>query len=234
MVNLSVNVNKIATLRNARGQNTPNLNLVTASIMKFGADSITIHPRPDQRHIKRQDVFSLAKMIDNKVEFNIEGYPSEEFIKMVLEVRPHQVTLVPDKPDALTSLEGWDTVKHKKQLDKYIQLFKEYNIRSSIFIHPDIAMVEGAAILDVDRIELFTGIYANDAITLEKYVQCSHYANERGLGVNAGHDLDLQNLTQFVHSMPFLDEVSIGHALISESLFLGLEKTIHSYNDILK
>ena len=234
MVNLSVNVNKIATLRNARGQNKPNLNLVTESIINFGADSITVHPRPDQRHITRQDVFSLSKMIYNKVEFNIEGYPSKEFIKMVLEVRPHQVTLVPDKPDTLTSLEGWDTVQHKKKLDKYIQLFKKYNIRSSIFIHPDIAMVEGAAILDADRIELFTGIYANDAITLEKYVQCSHYANERGLGVNAGHDLDLQNLTQFVHSMPFLDEVSIGHALISESLFLGLEKTIHSYNDILK
>ena len=234
MVNLSVNVNKIATLRNARGQNKPNLNRVTESIIKFGADSITIHPRPDQRHITRQDVFSLSKIIDNKVEFNIEGYPSEEFIKMVLKVKPNQVTLVPDKPDALTSLEGWDTVKYKQKLEKNINLFKKHKIRSSIFINPDLTMVEGAALLNADRIELFTGIYANDPTTLDAYIQCSYYANERGLGVNAGHDLDLKNLTNFVNAMPFLDEVSIGHALISESLFLGLEKTIYLYNDILK
>ena len=233
MTKLSVNVNKIATLRNARGNNIPNLEFVTSSILDFGSDGITIHPRPDQRHITEKDVFSLSQIVKNRVEFNIEGYPSKEFIDLVLKVKPDQVTLVPDKPNVLTSLEGWDTIKDKIMLTDTIEELREHGIRVSVFIHPNIDMVEGAAIINVDSIELFTGLYAHDKSTIESYVNCSKYANKIGLGVNAGHDLDLNNLPFFIKKIPFLDEVSIGHALISESLFFGLKETIKRYKKIL-
>ena len=233
MTQLSVNVNKIATLRNARGNNIPNLEFITESILSFGADGITVHPRPDERHITRQDIFQLSKLLKEKVEFNIEGYPSEEFIDLVLDVRPQQVTLVPDKPHAITSLEGWDTIKHKSMLREIIKILKSYKIRTSIFIHPDINMIAGVAELNADRVELFTGIYADSKKSIELYVEASEYANKHGIGVNAGHDLNLDNLPFFIQKMPFLEEVSIGHALISESLLLGLETTIHKYKKIL-
>ncbi len=234
MTRLSVNVNKIATLRNSRGNNVPNLEKVTHSIIMFGADGITIHPRPDQRHIKYQDAFDLGLIVKQKVEFNIEGFPSDKFVDMVLQIKPHQVTLVPDKENVLTSLEGWDTIKEKIILKNVIKEFNNNGIRTSIFINPKVNMVEGAAAVNADRIELFTGIYAHSKIMINNYVECSEYANRIGLGVNAGHDLNLKNLSFFVDKMPFLDEVSIGHALISESLFLGLENTINMYKRILQ
>jgi len=234
MTKLSVNVNKIATLRNARGNNVPNLEMFTNSIIDFGADGITIHPRPDERHIKYQDVFKLASIVKDRVEFNIEGFPSDRFMNMVLEVKPDQVTLVPDKEDVLTSLNGWDTIQHNIFLKDIIQDLKNSGIRSSVFIHPEIKMVEGAAFVNADRIELFTGLYADSKNMITNYVECSQQANLLKMGVNAGHDLDVKNLGFFVQSMPFLDEVSIGHALISESLFLGLEKNINIYKSILK
>ena len=233
MTKLSVNVNKIATLRNARGNNIPNLDLVTSSIITFGADGITIHPRPDERHITRKDVFSLSNIVKNKVDFNIEGYPSKEFIELVLKIQPEQVTLVPDKPGVLTSLEGWDTIKYQSILKNIVQDLKKNNIRVSVFIHPDINMVKGAAKINADMIELFTGIYAHSNDTIDAYINCSQQASQLGIQVNAGHDLDLKNLPFFIKKMPFLNEVSIGHALISESLFFGLEKTINQYKKIL-
>ena len=234
MTKLSVNVNKIATLRNARGNNIPDLKLATSAIIDFGADGITIHPRPDQRHIKEEDVFLISEIVKNRVEFNIEGYPSKAFMKLVLQIKPDQITLVPDKPDVLTSLNGWDTLKNKFFLQEIIDELKSQGIRVSIFIHPNIKMLEGAAVLNTDRVELFTGLYAYQKNSIQEYIQCSQYAYQLGLGVNAGHDLSLDNLTFFINNMPVLDEVSIGHALISESLFLGLEETIHRYKKILK
>ena len=234
MTKLSVNVNKIATLRNARGNNIPNLEMVTKSIIDFGADGITMHPRPDERHIKYQDVFDLASIIKEKVEFNIEGFPSDRFMSMVLEVKPHQVTLVPDKEDVLTSLNGWDTIKHKIFLKDIIKDLQNSGIRSSVFIHPEIEMVEGASFVNADRIELFTGLYADSKNAIANYVECSKQANLMSMGVNAGHDLDSENLDFFIKNMPFLDEVSIGHGLISESLFLGLQNTINVYKNILQ
>ena len=233
MTRLSVNVNKIATLRNSRGTNMPNLELVTESIIRFGADGITIHPRPDERHIKYSDISPIADLTKDKVEFNIEGFPSEKFLKKVLEVKPDQVTLVPDKPDTLTSLEGWDTIKHQDMLKQIVKDLQQDDIRVSIFIHPNLEMVKAITKINADRIELFTGLYAENKNTINEYIQCSQYAHTCGIGVNAGHDLDLENLSFFVEKMPFLDEVSIGHALISESLFLGLEKTIKMYKEIL-
>ena len=234
MTKLSVNVNKIATLRNARGNNIPDLNIATSAIIDFGADGITIHPRPDQRHIKEEDVFLISEIVKNRVEFNIEGYPSKAFMKLVLKIKPDQITLVPDKPDVLTSLNGWDTLKNKFFLQEITDELKSQGIRVSIFIHPNIKMLEGAAVLNTDRVELFTGLYAYQKNNIQEYIQCSEYAHQLGLGVNAGHDLSLDNLTFFVNNMPVLDEVSIGHALISESLFLGLEETIRRYKNILK
>ena len=233
MTQLSVNVNKIATLRNSRGGNIPNLDLVVNSIMNFGVDGITIHPRPDERHIKKKDVLSISKIIRDKVEFNIEGFPSDQFIDMVLRVKPNQVTLVPDSPNVLTSLEGWNILKNKELLKRVVKIFKDHKIRTSIFIDPDLSMVQGAASINSDRIELFTGIYADNPHTISSYIDCSSYANKIGLGVNAGHDLNLENLPFFIKEIPFLNEVSIGHALISESLFLGLEDTINRYKKIL-
>ncbi len=233
MTKLSVNVNKIATLRNARGNNIPDLKFVTSSIIDFGADGITIHPRPDQRHIKEEDVFLISQIVKNKVEFNIEGYPSKEFMNLVLKIKPDQITLVPDKPEVLTSLYGWDTVENKFFLKDITEELKSQGMRVSIFIHPDIKMLEGAAGVNADRVELFTGLYAHNN-SIQKYINCSQHAGKFGLGVNAGHDLSLDNLPFFVENMPILDEVSIGHALISESLFLGLEETISRYKNILK
>ena len=233
MTKLSVNVNKIATLRNARGNNIPNLESTTASIIEFGADGITIHPRPDQRHIKSSDILQISNIIQNKVEFNIEGFPSKNFLKTVLKIKPDQVTLVPDGPNVLTSLEGWDTITHKKMLTNVVNDLKNSGIRTSIFIHPTLDMVKAVSEINADRIELFTGIYAAQHHTIDSYVACSEYAKDVGIGINAGHDLDLKNLPFFVKNMPFLDEVSIGHALISESLFLGLEQTVKMYKKIL-
>ena len=233
MTRLSVNVNKIATLRNARGNNIPDLESVTASIIRFGSDGITIHPRPDERHIKYSDISPISDLTKDKVEFNIEGFPSEKFLKKVLEVKPDQVTLVPDKPDTLTSLEGWDTIKNRDMLKKIIQTLRSSDIRVAIFVHPNLDMLKGAFEIQADRIELFTGIYAEKKQTIDSYVACSEYAHSVGMGVNAGHDLDLNNLPFFIGAMPYLNEVSIGHALISESLFLGLEKTIKMYKEIL-
>ena len=233
MVNLSVNVNKIATLRNSRGNNIPNLESVTKSIIQFGANGITVHPRPDERHIKKDDVFNLAPIVKTSVEFNIEGFPSNEFIDMVIQAKPNQVTLVPDSEHVLTSLHGWDTIKEKHFLQNVIVELKNHSIRTSIFIHPEIKMLEGASVIGADRVELFTGIYANDKKAIDLYVKCDKYAKKINMGLNAGHDLDLKNLSFFIHNMPNLNEVSIGHALISESLFLGLENTINMYKRIL-
>ena len=234
MTKLSVNINKIATLRNSRGGNVPNLESVTESIIDFGADGITIHPRPDQRHITKQDVSLISDVIGQKVEFNIEGFPSDEFINMVLKIQPNQVTLVPDKENVLTSLEGWDTIKEKNLLKNIVKELRNNKIRTSIFIHPEINMLEGACEIESDRVELFTGLYAHSAETINSYVECSQYAKKNGIGLNAGHDLNLNNLSFFVKSMPFLEEVSIGHALISESLYFGLEKTINMYKKLLQ
>ena len=234
MTRLSVNINKAATLRNARGGNNPNLIQFAIDCERFGADGITIHPRPDQRHIRHEDVFILADIVKPKVEFNIEGYPSDEFIKLVVQTKPTQVTLVPDSPNALTSLQGWDTIKERPLLHDVIQEFKSHAIRSSLFVHPNIKMIEGASNVGADRIELFTGIYARSDKKINLYIESSREANKMGLGVNAGHDLNLKNLSLFIDKVPFLDEVSIGHALISESLFLGLENTINMYKRVLE
>lgn len=232
MTRLSVNVNKIATLRNARGGNLPDVVQVAQSIESYGAQGITIHPRPDERHIKRQDVYDLKKVV--KTEFNIEGYPSEDFITMVLEVKPEQVTLVPDPPDVLTSNAGWNTVKESSFLQETISRFKEAGIRTSIFIEVDLRMIESARATGTDRIELYTEDYVKKhqtdcAKAIEPYVKAAILANEMGLGLNAGHDLNLHNLKFFREKIPSLLEVSIGHALISDALYLGLEETVKRY-----
>lgn len=232
MTKLSVNINKIATLRNSRGGNTPNLVQVAIDIQEFGAEGITIHPRPDERHIRYQDVFDLKPIVTT--EYNIEGNPIEQFIKMVLEIKPTQVTLVPDAIDALTSNAGWDTLKNKTFLTEVITEFKRNNIRTSIFIDPDLKMIEGAIYTGADRIELYTEAFAKqydlgNCKAIEPYVKAAALANTLGLGINAGHDLSLDNIEFFAKNIPQLLEVSIGHALISESLYLGLENVINMY-----
>jgi len=236
MTKLSVNINKIATLRNARGEDYPNLVRTTKDIIKFGAEGITIHPRPDERHIKYSDAYDLKQNIST--ELNIEGNPSKKFINMVCEVKPDQVTLVPDESDAITSNSGWDTVKNFDFLKDIIEEFKSNSIRVSIFIDPDIKMLEGAKKINADRVELFTGPYAKQYINdksnaINKYIDCSEIANKIGIELNAGHDLNQQNLEFFKNNIVNLKEVSIGHALISESLYFGLESTIKSYLKIL-
>ncbi len=236
MTKLSVNINKIATLRNARGGNSPNLVKVAVDCQKFGADGITVHPRPDERHITAKDVFELKPII--KSEYNIEGYPSENFLKMVLEVKPEQVTLVPDKPDVLTSCAGWDTIKHRVFLQEVITLLKENKIRTSIFVDPVISIIEGAKNCKADRIELYTEDYskiyfANKKKAIKPYVMAANIAHSLGLGINAGHDLNLENLQFFAQQIPNLAEVSIGHALISDAIYLGLENTIQMYKRLL-
>lgn len=234
MTHLSVNINKIATLRNARGGNNPDVIKVALDCEKFGADGITVHPRPDERHITYKDVQDLKKVL--RTEFNIEGNPTEEkFVKLVLDTKPHQVTLVPDAQGQLTSDHGWDTVKHQDYLIKTIALFKNAGIRVSIFVDPITSMVEAAATTGTDRIELYTESYASaftkglHETAIEPYKQASLLAHSLGLGINAGHDLDLQNLAFFKKSIPHLDEVSIGHALVCDSLYLGLHNTIQLY-----
>ena len=236
MVRLSVNINKIATLRNARGGNSPNLVKAAVDCQKFGADGITVHPRPDERHITTKDVFELKPII--KSEYNIEGYPSENFLKMVLEVKPEQVTLVPDKPDVLTSCAGWDTIKHRVFLQEVITLLKENKIRTSIFVDPVTSIIEGAKNCKADRIELYTEDYsksyfANKKKAIKPYVMAANIAHSLGLGINAGHDLNLENLQFFAQQIPNLAEVSIGHALISDAIYLGLENTIQMYKRLL-
>ena len=234
MTHLSVNVNKIATLRNARGGNNPDVIKVALDCEKFGADGITVHPRPDERHIPYKDVHDLKKVLTT--EFNIEGNPTEEkFVRLVLETKPHQVTLVPDAEGQLTSDHGWDTVKNQDYLIKTIALFKNAGIRVSIFVDPITAMVEAAATTGTDRIELYTESYAsafakgNKETAIAPYSEAAILAHKLGLGINAGHDLDLQNLAYFKNAIPHLNEVSIGHALVCDSLYLGLHNTIQLY-----
>lgn len=232
MTKLSVNINKIATLRNSRGGNTPNLVQVAIDIQGFGAEGITIHPRPDERHIRYQDVFDLKPIVTT--EYNIEGNPIEQFMKIVLEVKPTQVTLVPDAINALTSNAGWDTIKNKAFLTEIIAEFKRNKIRTSIFIDPDLKMIEGAIKTGADRIELYTEEFAKqydlgNFKAIEPYIKAAELANTLGLGINAGHDLSLDNIEYFAKNIPQLLEVSIGHALISESLYLGLENVINMY-----
>ena len=236
MTKLSVNINKIATLRNARGENLPDLLNSAIDIINFGADGITIHPRPDERHIKYSDAIDLGKIITK--EFNIEGNPNEKFMKLVSDIKPTQVTLVPDSIDTLTSNSGWNTKDNFPFLKDVINELKSYSIRVSIFVDPNIEMIEYAKKLSADRIELFTGNYAkqyanNKENAIGKYVECSHYAKKIDIGLNAGHDLSQENLKYFNDSIKNLLEVSIGHALICESIYNGLEKTIKSYLDIL-
>ncbi len=234
MTHLSVNINKIATLRNARGGNNPDVIKVALDCEKFGADGITVHPRPDERHITYKDVHDLKTVLTT--EFNIEGNPTEEkFVKLVLETKPHQVTLVPDVQGQLTSDHGWDTVKNQDYLIKTIALFKNAGIRVSIFVDPVTAMVEAAATTGTDRIELYTESYAyafakgNKETAILPYTEAANLAHQLGLGINAGHDLDLQNLAYFKNAVPDLNEVSIGHALVCDSLYLGLHNTIQLY-----
>lgn len=232
MTKLSVNVNKIATLRNARGGNVPDLVKTSLDIESFGAQGITIHPRPDERHIRYQDAFDLKKVV--KTELNIEGNPVEKFINLVLEVKPEQVTLVPDAVDAITSNAGWDTVAHRSFLQEVIAEFKSNGIRTSIFVDPVLEMVEGAKETGTDRIELYTEAFAEgfkkgDPNAVKPYVEAALLAQDLNLGLNAGHDLSLDNIKFFADSIPGLLEVSIGHALIAEALYMGLEKTINSY-----
>lgn len=232
MTKLSVNINKIATLRNARGGNTPNLVQVAIDIQAFGAEGITIHPRPDERHIRYQDVYDLKPIITT--EYNIEGNPIEEFMKMVLAVKPTQVTLVPDAINALTSNAGWNTIKNQALLTEIIDEFRRNNIRTSIFIDADLKMIEGAIKTGTDRIELYTEEFAKqydlgNYKAIEPYVKAAELANSLRLGINAGHDLNLENIEFFAKNIPNLLEVSIGHALISESLYLGLENVVNVY-----
>ena len=236
MTNLSVNINKIATLRNARGENVPDLLKVAADCEAFGADGITVHPRPDERHIRRDDVYRLRPLV--KTEFNIEGYPSPEFMELVMQVKPEQVTLVPDAPDALTSSAGWNVGQHMEFLTSIVDRLREGGIRSSIFVGTDIENVQLAARTGADRIELYTKPYAdlypeNPEAAVAPFVEAAHAAFSAGLGVNAGHDLSLVNLAYFHSNIPRLSEVSIGHALICDALYLGLEKTIREYKECL-
>lgn len=237
MTRLSVNINKIATLRNARGGNIPNVLTVAVDCQKFGAQGITVHPRPDERHIRYQDVRDIKPFITS--EFNIEGYPSLKFIDLVLEVKPDQVTLVPDPPDALTSNQGWDIIKNLSFLKDVITELKQAGIRTSLFVDTDLKNIESAIKTETDRIELYTEPYAKDfSINREKaiapFIKAAVTANNNGLELNAGHDLNLDNLKYFYDNIPGLLEVSIGHALISDALYFGLEKTIQLYLDQLK
>ncbi len=236
MAKLSVNINKIATLRNARGENIPDLINSAIDIINFGADGITVHPRPDERHIKYNDVLELSNVLNK--EFNIEGNPNDNFMKLVRDVKPTQVTLVPDSIEAITSNSGWNTKENFSFLKDTIEELKSYSIRTSVFVDPQLEMIEYAKKLSADRIELFTGQYAklfskDKEIAIKPYIECANLAEEIKIGVNAGHDLNQDNLKYFKDSINNLLEVSIGHALICESIYEGLEKTIKSYLDIL-
>lgn len=237
MTKLSVNINKIATLRNARGGNIPDLLKAATDIQAFGAEGITIHPRPDERHIRYKDAYDLKSIV--YTEYNIEGNPIKKFMDLVLEIKPTQVTLVPDEDDVLTSNAGWDTIKNKDYLTDIIGILKENGIRTSIFVDPVLKMIEGAKATGTDRIELYTESYAHQYSLgnkdgIKTYVESALLANELGLGINAGHDLNLDNIAYFKQKIPNLLEVSIGHALISESLYLGLDNVVNMYLHRLK
>lgn len=232
MTRLSVNINKIATLRNARGGNNPDVIKVALDCERFGAQGITVHPRPDERHIRYADVIQLKNVVTT--EFNIEGYPDERYMKIIRETRPAQATLVPDAPDAITSNAGWDTIKNKSLLLDICKEIKSLGVRVSVFVDPLPKMVEGAAVVGADRVELYTEPYAHEfliqkEIAVKPYIESARVAHEAKLGVNAGHDLDLNNLKFLHQNIPLLDEVSIGHALISDALYFGLENTIQLY-----
>ena len=234
---LSVNINKIATLRNARGGNMPNVLQVALDCERFGAQGITVHPRPDERHIRYTDVFELKPKLTT--EFNIEGYPNERFIQLVFDAKPAQVTLVPDPPGVLTSNAGWDTIKHFDYLKGIVKDFQDKGIRTSIFIETDAKLIENAAKIGTDRVELYTESYAtnypnNKEEAIKEFVEAARIAQEVGLGLNAGHDLSLENLKYFAENIPGLLEVSIGHALISDALYFGLENTIQMYLNQLR
>lgn len=234
---LSVNINKVATIRNARGGNNPDVIKVAKDCEAFGADGITVHPRPDERHIRRADVLDLQAVL--RTEFNIEGYPSREFLDLVLRVRPSQVTLVPDKPDQLTSNSGWNTEKEQDFLRDVLNDLRGAGIRSSIFIDADVRMAEFAAKAGADRVELYTGPYAhmyskNPEKAIEPFLETAKRVKQLGIGLNAGHDLSLENLKYFTDVIPWVDEVSIGHALICDALYMGLEATIAAYKNCLK
>lgn len=232
MTKLSVNINKIATLRNSRGGNYPNVVQVAKDVQKFGAQGVTIHPRPDERHIRYQDAYDLKPIV--YTEFNIEGNPIPKFVELVLDLKPTQVTLVPDADDAITSNAGWDTLKHKHFLTEIIQEFKRNNIRTSIFVDANEAMIEGAKTTDTERIELYTESFAHQYSLgnkngIEPYIKAAILANKLELGINAGHDLSLENIHFFKENIPNLLEVSIGHALIAEALYLGLDNVVNMY-----
>lgn len=237
MARLSVNINKFATLRNSRGGNNPDVLKVAADCEKFGAEGITIHPRPDERHIRYTDAIALKDIVTT--EFNIEGYPDERYLRIIREVIPAQATLVPDAPDAITSNSGWDTLQHASFLKDVIAEIHTLGVRVSVFVDPVPRMVEGAAHVGADRIELYTEPYArefavNKEVAIKPYVESARVAQEVGLGINAGHDLSLENLSFLAASLPRLDEVSIGHALVCDALYLGLENTIQLYLRALK
>jgi pyridoxine 5-phosphate synthase len=233
MTRLSVNINKIATIRNARGGNNPDVVKVALDCERFGADGITVHPRPDERHIRRQDVYDLKKVLTT--EFNIEGYPAPAFMELVCQIKPAQVTLVPDSPDQITSNHGWDTLKNQDFLTDIVSELKRNGIRASVFVDPDPMMVELAAKAGADRVELYTEPYATNYLkfdpetAVKPFVTAARKARECGMGLNAGHDLSLVNLRFLKEQIPWLDEVSIGHALVCDALYLGLEKTISEY-----
>jgi pyridoxine 5-phosphate synthase len=237
MTKLSVNINKIATLRNARGGDVPSVVQVALDCERFGADGITVHPRPDERHITKRDVYDLKEVVTT--EFNIEGYPDERYLKMIEEVRPAQATLVPDPPGVLTSNAGWNTVDNMTFLQETIAKIQSWGVRTSIFVDTKLQNITYASKIGVDRIELYTGPYAEDfSVNAEHailpYIEAAHLAKELGLGMNAGHDLSLENLRFFKEAIPFLEEVSIGHALISDALYFGLENTIQRYKYLLR
>lgn len=237
MINLSVNINKVATLRNARGGNVPNVLQVALDCERFGANGITVHPRPDERHIKRADVLALRPLI--RTEFNIEGYPSDDFLKLVTLVKPSQVTLVPDAPDALTSSAGWEVAPNMEFLTSIVDRLKDAGIRTSIFVSTDIENIRQAAQTGTDRIELYTepyaaGFHSNPEAAVAPFVEAAEAAHNAGLGINAGHDLGLENLKFFKQHVAHLQEVSIGHQLISDALYLGLENTIKAYKACLE
>lgn len=237
MTKLSVNINKVATLRNARGGNNPDVEKVALDCEQFGAEGITVHPRPDERHIRYADVYALRPVL--KTEFNIEGYPSKEFIDLVLRVKPTQVTLVPDAPDQITSNCGWDTKTHQAFLTELMDTFGEAGIRTSIFVGTDLELIEYAAKTGADRVELYTEPYAslypkNPKAAVAPFIEAAERVHKLGMGLNAGHDLSLVNLKYFHDNIPWLDEVSIGHALICDALYLGLKKTIEEYKNCLR
>ena len=237
MTQLSVNINKFATLRNARGANLPDILKVAEDCERFGAQGITVHPRPDERHIRYKDVIDLSGLV--KTEFNIEGYPTKKFVELVLLVKPKQVTLVPDTPDAITSNAGWNVTEHSAFLADLVETFQEEGIRTSIFVDANEAMIDAAAKTGTDRVELYTEPYAaqyaeNREAAIEPFHKAAIHAKKIGLSVNAGHDLNLSNLPYLIDTIPWVEEVSIGHALINDALYMGLENTIKAYLECLK